>query len=165
MLSVQRRAWLCCVSFSKIGMFYSSPIGLKYRMSVMAPCLSLDDFHTALTFMPTLISEGSTSPRLWSIPIPGVAPSRSITATSIGVFNRLASVPTCDIEYVLMVPVSLIWTHSSVGLKHCSQYILGGTRIRSQFMHFLAIILPSFSSAKKRLIATPAAQLYLGSNL
>src|SRR2546428_12714165 len=134
-------------------------------MSVMAPCRSLDDFHTALTFMPTLIFEGSTSPRLWRIPIPGVAPSRSTTATSMGVFNRRASVPTCDIEYVLMVPVSLMWTHSSVGRKHCSQYILGGTRIRSQFMHFLSIIPPPFSSANKRPIATPAAHLVLGSNL
>src|SRR5256885_1746903 len=62
-------------------------------MSVIAPCRSLDDFHAALTFMPILIFEGSTSPRLWRIPIPGVAPSRSTTATSIGVFNRLGQFP------------------------------------------------------------------------
>src|SRR5207249_10059367 len=117
------------------------------------------------TFIPILILDGSTSPRLWSIPIPGLAPSMSTTATRIGVLRRLASVPTCEIEKVLIVPVSLMRTHSSVGRKHCSQYIRGGTRIRSHLMHFLAIILPSFNSAKKRLIATPAAQLYLGSNL
>src|SRR5438445_12235930 len=138
---------------------------MRYRIAVMAPCLFSDGFQTAWTFIPMEIFDGSTSPRLWSIPIPGLAPSISTTATRIGVLSRLASVPTWEMEKVLTVPVSLIWTHSSVGRKHCSQYIRGGTRIRLQFIHFLAMILLSLSSDRKRLIATPAAQLYLGSNL
>src|SRR6267143_1150782 len=140
-------------------------IGLKYRISVMAPCLSSGLFQTARTFIPTEIFDGSTSPRLWSIPIPGLAPSMSTTATRIGVLSRRASVPTWEIEKVLTVPVSLIWTHSSVARKHCSQYIRGGTRILSHLWHFLATIFPSFSSVRNLLIATPAAQLYFGSNL
>src|SRR5216683_5709226 len=134
-------------------------------MSVMDPCLSSGRFHTALTFIPTEIFDGSISPRLWSIPIPGLAPSISTTATRIGVLSRLASVPTWEMENVLTVPVSLTWTHSSVGRKHCSQYIRGGTRILSHLWHFLANIFPSFNSVRNLLIATPAAQLYFGSNL
>src|SRR6267143_1351882 len=65
-------------------------------MSVMAPCLSSGRFHTAWTFIPIEIFDGSTSPRLWSIPIPGLAPSISTTATRIGVLSRRASVPTWE---------------------------------------------------------------------
>src|SRR5215831_17032891 len=97
--------------------------------------------------------------------MPGLAPSKSTTATSIGDLRRLASVPTCEIEKVLTVPVSLICTHSSVGRKSCSQYILGGTSVRPHWWHLRATILPSLSSSKNRLIATPAAQLNRGTNL
>src|SRR5881409_1082561 len=50
-------------------------------MSVMAPCLSSAGFQTAWTFIPIVTRDGSTSLRVWRIPIPGLASSISTTAT------------------------------------------------------------------------------------
>src|SRR6059036_2453255 len=90
------------------------------------------------------------------IPIFGDAPSTETTPTRIGSVILRASVSRYEIEYVSIVPVSFTYTHSSVGRKHSSQNILGGKRMRPQFLHSLAMRRPCWSSARNRLIASPA---------
>src|SRR3990170_1070672 len=92
------------------------------------------------------------------IPIFGDAPSIDTTPTRIGSVILRASVSRYEMEYVSIVPLSLRYTHSSVGRKHSSQNILGGNRIRLQALHDRPTSRPRWSSARNRLIASPADQ-------
>ena len=62
-------------------------------MSRIEPVRSAGGFQTAFTRIPVWTVSGSTSPSLCMIPIPGEAPSRSITAGMSGsVSSRMSHV-------------------------------------------------------------------------
>ncbi len=96
-------------------------------------------------------------------PIPGEAPSISITAGISGSSRRRMSQETWQMEKVLTRPVSPTSAQASVGRKHSSQNILGGTSIRRHLRHSRARILPSFSPWRYRLTAMPVSQAYRAS--
>ena len=87
----------------------------------MEPSRSSGGFHTTCTLFPiatldlTDSKSSPTSPSTCRIPIPGLAPSISITAGTSGVSRRVASQFTKLTENVLITPVSSSFVHLSIG--------------------------------------------------